>query len=167
MNRARTAGSLALLGTCLAVALALVVQRDPARPIVASFESLAEVLSRSPGLRPLEAAVKGRTLHALLTDSVVVHTRMAGLSGTVSASDVVDRYGVLYATMTDLSLVFGDYRITFPERHTAHVRVTAQLQGNRRTGGGVDEVQELQCTLRRVEGQWRFAEVATVDVLQR
>lgn len=66
-----------------------------------------------------------------------------------------------------LSLEFDDFRIEFPERHIAHVRVRGRLMGRSKGDEEIDEVRELFCILNKVKDEWLFQQFEVIEVLKK
>ncbi len=71
------------------------------------------------------------------------------------------------AYFSELSVRFDDYKIEFPEKHLAQVRLTGRLTGRSTGGEKVDEGRELLCLLNKVEGNWLFSRLEVVEALKR
>lgn len=89
------------------------------------------------------------------------------LSGTYTREEVGSYALRGRSYFSDLSLRFGDYKVEFFDKETAHVQLTGRLIGRAPSGEKVDEVRELLCTLKRVEKTWLFARLEVVEILKR
>ncbi len=68
---------------------------------------------------------------------------------------------------SELSLRFDDYKIEFPEKDLAQVRLTGRLTGRSTGGEKVDETRELLCILNKLGGHWLFSGIEVVEPLKR
>jgi len=68
---------------------------------------------------------------------------------------------------SELSLRFDDYKIEFPEKRRAEVRLTGRLTGRSTAGERVDEVRELFCILKKNKNLWLFNHLEVVEILKR
>ncbi len=68
---------------------------------------------------------------------------------------------------SELSLRFDDYKIEFPEKHLAQVRLTGRLTGRSTAGETVEEARELLCTLNKVGKIWLFSRLEVIETLKR
>ncbi len=68
---------------------------------------------------------------------------------------------------SELSLRFHDYKIEFPEKHRAEVRLTGRLTGRSTAGERVDEVRELFCLLKKDKNVWLLDRLEVVEILKR
>jgi hypothetical protein len=66
-----------------------------------------------------------------------------------------------------LTLAFHDLSVSFPDRETAQVVLTGEVRGKSSHGAPVHEVREMECLLKKHQGEWLFNKWATVEVLKR
>lgn len=89
------------------------------------------------------------------------------LSGSLS-SDEIEGYALRGRSyFSHLFLNFDDFKIEFPENSTAHVHVRGRLMGRSKVGEEVDEVRQLFCILKKVDGNWLFQQFEVTEILKR
>jgi hypothetical protein len=66
-----------------------------------------------------------------------------------------------------LNLEFYDLNISFPEESLARVSLTGKLTGESPGKENVNEIRELECVLKKIEGKWLFSEFEIVEVLKK
>ncbi len=62
---------------------------------------------------------------------------------------------------------FYDLNISFPEEGLARVSLTGRLTGESPGKENVNEIRELECVLKKIEGKWLFSEFEIVEVLKK
>jgi len=154
------------IGVVVAAILVFVLWPSDADRIKTQFEYLAENIAKSPGESPLTSGAKAKRIRTVFTDTVTLHAPAYGYVRDLPASDLPALALSARAPYRELSLDFYDATIAFPQKDQADARVTARLRGRLPSGENVEDFQELNCRLHKVEGAWRFASIEVVEVLQ-
>ena len=151
----------------LAGAATLLFSRSEKKQIAKRLDKLAELVTKKGGDSALKMALRVQKLPEFFTRPVRLHTPVYHMEGAMSPTEIASEIMRGRAMFNSLSLRFYDVDIEVTEKTTAKLRMTARVVGQLSTREGVDEVQELECVLRKVEGQWCFAECRAVAVLEK
>jgi hypothetical protein len=137
------------------------------RRISKQLDRLADWVSKDPEEPIFATARKIRRIASLFADDCKIVTEEPSLSGAHGSEDIADRVARVRSTFTDLRLRFYDLDIAMAGRDSANAMFTGRITGRTRYQGRVDESREVACTLVRTEGEWLFARIEVVPVLER
>jgi len=137
------------------------------RRIRRRLDAFAGVVERRSGSSALRVAVASERLPGFFCNPVDVDIPEVGLTGRFTPEEISSHISRTLLSVKHLQLTFPDVHLDSVAGAGARIRVTARLQAALRTGEDVDEVRELVCELRKVEGRWRFRDVKRQPVLER
>ncbi len=157
---------IAVIGLVVAAILIFFLWPSDADRIKAQFEYLAENIAKSSGESPLTSGAKAKRIRTVFTDTVTIHAPAYDYARDLPASELPALVLSARAPYRELSLDFYDATIAFPQKGRADVRVTSRLRGRLPSGENVEDFQELNCRLRKVEDTWCFETIEVVEVLQ-
>lgn len=159
----------AVAGALLAItvgALFFLWPRDAAQ-IRKQFAVLADNIAKTPGENQLVGAANAKRIRRVFAEVVTIRAPAYDYHRELAAASLPALVLSARSPYTDLSLTFYDHAIAFSGDDLAQVRVTARLRGRLASGEGVEDIQELNCRLRKVDGTWRFEAIDVVEVLQK
>ena len=135
------------------------------RKQVAKIETLG---SKASDEKPVESLLRARQLAELFADPSTLQVEHANFTGQYPRKQIQERivlargfYTSAKVSVHDLAI---DIRKTDPK--TANIRCTLRVKGEGKSQP-VADVQELSAELRKIEGDWLFAAVTLVEVLER
>ena len=137
------------------------------RKVKKQFRSLSEYVAKASEENALTVAAKAKKIGALFADPSEIKALGHFLSGRHSREEITGHALRGRSYFVKLSLTFYDVEVTFPEREIAKVHVTARLEGRSTFNENVDEVREMECVLRKVDGQWLFSDLEVIEVLKK
>ena len=131
------------------------------------FERVAELVSRDHDETIFAAARKARSIASLSSDDCVVVAEEPSLSGMHGREDVAGRVTQIRSRFARLRLRLDDLEVEIDRPDSATAVVTGRVTGWTRYQERVDESREVHCTLTKTDGEWLFARIEVVDVLER
>jgi len=157
---------------CLAAGLIgfFVFYQTDAEKIRNRLEILAERVSKEGTENKLTAAANAKKIADLFTDPCVLklpQTPYETASGEFSRQDIRSYAMAGRSQYQRIKLDVYDISITFNDRRTADVRLTARIRAGQDGGRPVDEYDEFVCRFKNVQEQWYISRMAAVEVLER
>jgi len=154
-----------LLGLGLSVPLLL---RSEEARIRRHFRRLEASLVKEAGENELAVAARIMGTAKYFADPSRLHggESVPALTGAYSPRQVAEQILGIFMAVKTVRIAFHDLAITVTGDH-ATVNTTVEATGTLHSGEKLREARELVCTLRKVEGDWRFAGCRIVDVLTR
>lgn len=138
-----------------------------ARQVKRVFKALSSAAEKDGPEGAVVMAAAARKISTFFAPECRVEAEAYRLSGTVSREDVM-RYAFAARERARVSsLRFYDLRVVFGPEGDAVAEATVRLEGTSEAGDSWREVHEIRCVLRKADGEWVFAEVVLVDVLER
>ena len=131
------------------------------------FEALSKVVSKESGENIITTARKAQEIAPLFDENCELIIPADSVSANFSPEEIASYVIRGRAQFSDLSLTFVDLSITFPERRTAKVILTAKLKGKVANKDRMDETREVQSTLKKIKRKWLFAAFEVVEVLKK
>jgi hypothetical protein len=131
------------------------------------FNFLSEWVSKSPDEQTFTMLQKMKNIGTLFDEHCELNAPGQSLSGSYAREEISTYAGSARSHFSQLDLKFYDFHIVFPEKGTAKVTLTGRLTGKSTTGEKVDETQELDCLLKKIENKWLFSEIEMVEVLKK
>jgi hypothetical protein len=131
------------------------------------FETLAEEAAKVFDEKELAAALKAKKISEMCTDPFTVKIPSYSISKTFPKSDIAANIMAARAHYSSIKVKFYDIHIELPEERVANVTLTGSVEAQLTTGEWVNEIHELQCTLKKIENDWFFSKIEGVDVLEK
>jgi hypothetical protein len=141
--------------------------RSEERKIKRQFNLLSEYVSKEPGESVFTMANKIQGMKTLFTESCRVEADNISLSGSYTPDEIGSYAVQARLQFSRLSLKFYDPEITFPERNSARVVLTARVTGNYTAGESIDETHELEVLLEKAEKKYLFKSFTVTEVLKK
>jgi len=148
-------------------ASALLLSGGEKKRIEKRLTQLAGTVSKERGDTALNVALRVQRLPEFFDKPVRLHTQVYHMGGTLSPTEVASEIMRARAMFNTLKLDFYDVDIDVADRTSARLRLTARVTGRLSTSEAIDEVRELECLLRKVDGEWVFSECRAVAVLEK
>ncbi|MFP4040564.1 MAG: hypothetical protein ACLFS7_08475 [Desulfosudaceae bacterium] len=145
----------------------MVFFKSEAAVIKARFDKLAGHMAKEDDENDLLSAAKARHVSNMFAETGRVDIPAYDITRTFTRDKVQQWVMTARSRYRVLSLDFYDFEIDFPEEDRSRVDVTALLEAAARDGAPAQEVHQLVFILEKEEGDWLFAEVEGVDVLER
>jgi len=160
-----------LLGGVLIVIIGIVVATtvfpSEERNVKKRFHLLSEWVSKSPEESSLTMLQKMKDIGTLFLEPCELKSPNESLSGSYTRQEISAYAGSARSFFSQLKLKLYDLHVVFPEKGVAQVNLTARMIGRSRTGEGVDEIRELDCLLKKVDGKWFFSLIEVIEVLKK
>ncbi|MGB9627965.1 MAG: hypothetical protein ACPL6D_04840 [Thermodesulfobacteriota bacterium] len=138
--------------------------------VIKQFELLSQYVEKGSEEDILSAANRMKNISQLFADPCefkIEGDASYSFVGSYSREEIKGYALRGRSYFSELSLRFDDYKIEFPEKHIAQVRLTGRLTGKSTSGEQVDEVRELFCILNKVGKVWLFGRMEVVETLKR
>ncbi len=137
------------------------------RQVKRAFKALSRAAEKDGPEGAVVTAAAARKISRFFAQECRLEAEAYRLSGTVSRDDVMRYAFAARERALSSSLRFYDVRVAFGPEGEAVAEATVRLEGTSEGGDSLAEVHEIRCVLRRAEGEWLFADVVLVDVLER
>ena len=131
------------------------------------FHLLSEWVSKSPEENAFALLQKMKNIGTLFDEHCELKAPSQSLSGSYTREEISTYAGSARSHLSQLNLKFYDLHIVFPEKETTKVTLTAKLTGKSMAGEQVDETQELDCVLKKIEKKWLFHRIEVIEVLKK
>ncbi len=122
--------------------------------------------SKEVSEKPIEGLLRSKQLAGLFHDPCALTVDSFDYNGEYSRKQIMDRITTVRSSHNQLRVKLYDVSIDCPQEQTATVLFTLRLNGTYR-GNGIADVQEVEATLRKIEGDWLFTSVRIVEVLEK
>lgn len=159
-----------LVGVLIVViGIVLVVTISPSeeKRVKKRFHLLSEWVSKSPEENSFTMLQKIKDIGTLFIEPCELKASHETFSGRYTQQEISAYAGSARSHFFELHLKLYDLHVTFPEKEVAEVTLTARLIGKSKTGEQVEEIRELDCLLKKMDGKWLFSQIEVVDVLKR
>jgi hypothetical protein len=158
---------IAVLLFILGVLAVLILFPSEEKKVRKQFKTLSNVVSKETGENVFTTARKAQQIVPLFDENCELIIPADSVSAYFSRGEITSYVIRGRAQFSDLSLTFVDLSITFPERGTANVVLTAKLKGKIVNGDRMDETHEVQSTLKKINRKWLLAAFEVVGVLKK
>ena len=158
---------IAVLLFILGVLAVLILFPSEEKKVRKQFKTLSNVVSKETGENVFTMARKAQQIAPLFDENCELIIPADSVSAYFSPGEIASYVIRGRAQFSDLSLTFVDLSITFPERGTANVVLTAKLKGKIVNGDRMDETHEVQSTLKKINRKWLLAAFEVVEVLKK
>jgi len=158
-----------IIGVVLAIGVILffILQPGDAARIKKQFDFLSANIDKAPDENQLIGAAHAKHIRDAFTETVSIHAPAYHYTRDLAAAELPALVLSARAPYTELSLTFYDFTIDFPQGNLADVRVTSRLRGQLPSGEAVEDIQELNCRMLKIDDTWRFAAIEIVEVLEQ
>jgi hypothetical protein len=158
---------IAVLVFILSVLAVLTLFPSEEKKVRKQFKALSNVVSKEPGENVFTTARKAQEIVPLFDENCELIIPEDSVSALFRRGEITNYVIRGRTQFSDLSLTFVDLSITFPERGTAKVVLTAKLKGKIVNGDRMDETREVQSTLKKIKRKWYFTTFEVVEVLKK
>ena len=156
-----------LLIACGIIAFFIFSQSDEAK-IKKQFHKLAEKIEKNGNEHDLIAAKRAHEIEQMFTGSVRIQIPSYSVDKTFPRSEISPHVLYARALYQAMALDFHDFHIQIDEGKTsAIVGLTGVFKATTSSGERVDEIHEVECTLKKVEDEWMFTGIQGIEVLER
>ena len=140
---------------------------DEEKHIKKRFAVLEENLTKKPAEPSLATVKKINTIKGLFANPSHIRLQRHPIAGNFAPRDIAQKAAAGRQQFSELNLKFYDLNLTLNPKDTVQFSVTVRLTGRRTNGEMMADVLELAGKLRKTDGEWFFAEIAEVEVLQQ
>jgi hypothetical protein len=137
------------------------------KKIKKQFRLLAEWVSKEPSENTLTTVYKIKHIGTLFDTTCEFQVPVYSFSGNYTPDEISGFAAQGRLASSQLCLKFYDLNITFPEKGSAKVALTARLTGRLSVGDYIDETHEVESVLKKVEKKWLFSKVEVIEVLKK
>lgn len=148
------------------IAFFIFFQNEEAK-IKKQFKSIADKIEKAPVENQIIAAANAKKISEMITNPCRINAPGYSFSRDISPGELSRFVLARRSLYSKLSLKFYDFIIDFPEKNSARVSVTEIIKGTLKTGELVEDLHELECTLIKIEDNWRLTEITVVEVLRK
>jgi hypothetical protein len=159
--------SLVVLGIAGYFIYDAVFQITDEEQIQTNLVDFARLASRTTGDTTSSNLLKCRQIESLIAPECTVSVRVGMVSGSYSPRSVgamAMRCKVLFRRA---ELAFSEILIEVTSPTTAEAEFNASFNGVYKHGGEAEGVRELRCTMKKIEGKWRFDSFSIRDILEK
>jgi len=137
------------------------------KKIKKQFSLLSRWASKDREENILNLVQRGKSIGTLFDENCGLKVLPYAIDGKYSREEVTAYAGRARSQFSRLNLEFYDLNISFPEEGLAKVTLTGKLTGELQNKENVNEIRELECVLKKIEGKWLFSEFEVVEVLKK
>ncbi len=159
----RIAGGVLLI---FGVAYYFIYQSDTAI-IKRRLKALCENMKKTADENKLASGLKAKTIKDLFADPLILEIPSHDIVKTIAKQEIPGYVAMGRMRFETISLTFYDIAIKFPETGRAEIILTARFAGEFKAGDMMDEIHELACSAMKIEDDWFFKSIKTVDVLEK
>lgn len=131
------------------------------------FEFITAKIEKRPGESLIVSAAKAKQIKEVFTERCRINAPAYSVYRDILSDELPDIVLRVRAEYSEISLMFQDFDIEFPEQDAAQVNVTVIMEGKSVNGEPVEDLHELKCGLQKIEEVWRFKEIGIVEVLKK
>jgi gas vesicle protein len=131
------------------------------------FHLLSKWVWKSPDENTFTMLQKMKEIGSLFNEHCELKVPDQSFSGNYLREEISTYAANARSHFSQLDLKFYDFHVVFPEEGIAKVTLTSRLTGKSASGEQVDETQELECVLNKIEKKWLFSEIEVVEVLKK
>ena len=157
----------AALIVILGIVMAITVFPSEEKRVKKQFRLLSEWVSKSTEENAITMLRRMKEIGSLFDAHCELKVPDPPLSGTYAREEVSTYAGNARSQVSQLDLRFYDLQVVFPEKEVAKVTLTARLTGRSTAGERIDETQELECLLTKIEKKWLFSRIEVIEVLKK
>ena len=146
---------------------ALIFWQSEEAKIKKQFEFIAEKIEKRPGESPIVSVAKANQIKGVFAEKCRINAPAYSTPRDIPSDELPTIVLRIRAEYLEISLMFEDFDIEFPEQDIAQVNVTAIMEGKSESGEPVEELHELKCSLQKIDEVWRLKEIGIVEVLKK
>lgn len=139
-------------------------QSDAAK-IKKRFATLSAEADKKPGETNLSAVLKARSISEMFAKTIYIKLPSYSISKSFAQKNMPANVMAARERYSEISLKFYNLDIKFPEKGLADVDLTASVDAKLTSGKPVNEVHNLNCTLKKIDRDWFFSKIEEVKVL--
>ena len=159
---------LAVLVVVVATVVALRFWPSDERAIRKQIAKIETLGSKASDEKPVESLLRARQLAELFADPSTLEVQTGNFTGQFPRKEIQERIVLARGFYTSATVSVHDLAIDIPKTdpQTATIRCTLRVKGEGKSQP-VADVQELSAELRKLKGDWFFAAVTLVEILER
>jgi hypothetical protein len=131
------------------------------------FEFIAEKIEKAPGESPIIAAAKANQIREVSAERCRIDAPAYSASRDIPSDELPAIVLRMRSEYSEISLMFYDFDMEFPEQDVAQVNVTAIMKGKLASGEPIEDLHELKCSLQKIEEVWRLKRIEVVEVMKK
>jgi ketosteroid isomerase-like protein len=132
------------------------------------FARMEEICDKRSDESPLTIAAKNSDLSNLVADPCSLEVKEALIDGTFRPLEFASRISQGRVMFKELHGKVEDLEIKIAtDGNTATAEYSVRVYGETKSGGKFDESRDLRSTLKKVDGEWKFASFAIDQALER
>ena len=131
------------------------------------FESLSEWVTKEPDESIVTTSYKIQHIATLFANPCSFKADHISFTGSYTPEEISGFAGRSRFHFSNLSVKFYDLEVSFPDKKTAQVTLTATVTGETKSGEHIDATHELETVLTKAEVEWLFSYFEIVEVLQK
>jgi len=148
----------------MSVAAWWLLHEDAETKIRRAHEELNVLLNKEEGQASSAPILNARALRDMFADACSVTGDAEVFTGIYTPEDMVGTIIQVQALFQRIELTFSELEVEFSAADDARVRFSAVLAAQRSAGAQVDEVRDVISRMRKVDGNWLFAEFNLVEL---
>jgi len=137
------------------------------KKIKKQFALLAQQVSKNQEENIFTLVQRGKSIGTLFDVKCGLKIPPYSLDGRYNREEIASYAVRARSQFARLDLEFYDLKISFPEEGLAKITLTGKLTGKLQDKENVNEIRELECVLKKIEGKWLFSEFEVVEVLKK
>lgn len=160
-----------IIVACVFVVVGIVIyfvfSQSEADKVKMQFEFIAEKMNKDSNESPIIAAANANKIKEVFTDPFNVQAPAFDVFREASTDEISPFILAMRARYSEITLKFYDYVIEFPSKYSTTVSVTERMRGKLKAGEYVEDINELDCKLIKVDDIWLITEIEIVEVLEK
>jgi hypothetical protein len=131
------------------------------------FKTLADLVHKDSKEHPIMAAASARKIGNMFADLCRFEIPSHSISRTVNRENIPAHVMAVRSRYSMIVLKFHDIQVSFPEKSVARILFTSYVEGVWNSGAQAREAHEFVCRMEKVENDWYFNHIESIDVLER
>lgn len=131
------------------------------------FALLSEWVTKEANESIVTTSYKIQHIATLFADPCRLKADLISFTGSYTPEEISGFAGRSRFHFSNLSLKFYDLNLSFPDKETAQVTLTATVTGETKSGEHVAATHELETVLTKTEDEWLFSYIELIEVLQK
>ena len=131
------------------------------------INQLVDLGKRPENPGPAELAIKITAIDNIFAEQVILDFGRRWNSGVFSNRSIEPLLVQYRKAFIHAELKMDDLTINIPDQETANALFSCRLTGKLHRGDYIEEVRDVECRLKKIEGSWRIDKLEVNEVLER
>lgn len=167
INRPRLAAGMIFALIAIFLLVKIAGGNTPEAKIRRTFRDLCEAASKTESDGSTALLLSARTIQEVFAPETTLELKPSFFSGKYTPEEIAAnmvRFRGMFATV---KVSARDLEITVDSTDAAQAECTGMLNGTTKSGEQVNEVRDLNCALKLIDGKWRIAGITVREILEK